>query len=275
MSDKWLLFDVQNVITKAFFAMDPMEHKGKRIEALHGFFYDLIDIRSTFQTDNVVFCFDKGVSKRTDILPSYKHSRKKFWEDMAVLSPLRKKSILEAQIAALKEALPKCGFRNVFYEEGFEADDIIARLADSRQVEKMVIVSTDKDLHQCLRKGVTQYDHRNKVEVTRKVFRERWALEPSDWPKVKAIAGDVTDDIPGVVGVAEKTAAAFMRDELPRHGVRYKAILEANAQTERNLKVVKLPFPWGTPEFWLQPQEWNSKVIAGVLKSLGIHTLRP
>lgn len=274
MGSKWLLIDGNNMLTKAFFAMDPITHKGQRIEALHGFFYDLIETRARFQCDNVVLCFDHGKSKRLDLLPTYKQSRKDFWEFQAQINPMKRRSFLDKQVKLLKETLPACGFRNVFYEDGFEADDLIAAIAGNiAEGDSTVIVSTDKDFHQCLRKGVTQYDHRNKTEFTRKQFEAVWGLPPKKWPYIKAIAGDATDDIPGVKGVAEKTAASFLREDLP-DGARKQAILAFAEQAIKNQRLVLLPFI-GTPTFAPQKQEWRSKVIAAVLKSLGITSLRP
>ncbi|WP_243359906.1 DNA polymerase I [Fundidesulfovibrio terrae] len=138
----------------------------------------------------------RGPSFRADIFPAYKAQRQKMPEPLA------------QQIEPIIEGVKLLGFP-VLRHEGVEADDTIASLAASNKAHgPVVIVGVDKDLRQCLDRGVTMWDPSGKQEriTTLEDFLAEFPAGPAHWPDFQALTGDASDNIPGVPGVGPKTA---------------------------------------------------------------------
>lgn len=96
--------------------------------------------------------------------------------------------------------------------KGWEADDVIATLVEvchSEEIET-IIISRDKDLHQTLRPGVRMYDPASASWTDVAVAERKWGVPISKIVDVQCLAGDTTDSIPGVKGVAVRTAAKLI-----------------------------------------------------------------
>lgn len=275
MVNTFLIIDANNVAARNFFGMEPMGYKGVRTEAVYGFFRDLIKLRADYRTEQVIVCFDGKTSNRKQMLPTYKSSREKMKADLAKLFPHRDWKYMISQLEVLYHTLKLCGLRNVFREDGFEADDLIAGIVKDGMFKSHqgVIVSRDQDLYQCLRKRVVLHDPKTGVVTTRARFKKEWGVTPNQWDYVKAIAGDTTDDIEGVDGVAEKTAAKFVRGDLPKNGKLYQRIESQRSKWITNLPLVSLPLP-GTPECPVYQQKFDRGLWEKALTQIGIH-LRP
>ena len=99
-------------------------------------------------------------------------------------------------------------------QEGFEADDIIATYARIAAAEgfEVVIVSSDKDLMQLVREGVGMFDPIKSRAIGVAEVRARFGVDPDRVVDVQALAGDATDNVPGVRGIGVKTAATLIND---------------------------------------------------------------
>jgi DNA polymerase-1 len=181
------------------------------------------------------------------MFPDYKKARKREkTEEEQTLDHMA-----YAQFATIrKEILPELGFHNNFKEEGYEADDIIAKIVQERcgPDEEIVIVSTDEDLYQLLYDNVSIYSIRKKRSYTSVNLWKDYRVTPKDWVDVKAIGGCSSDGIPGVSGVAEKTACKYIQRLLPVSTKAHREIRKNKELIERNRKLVELPLP-GTPSF--------------------------
>jgi 5'-3' exonuclease len=136
--------------------------------------------------------------------------------------------LLHDQIADLRTGyLPALGYRNIFIQKGYEADDIIASLCSSITDGEIVIVSTDTDLWQLLQWRRVTILRPDGTFYAERAFTEEWNLEPCQWAWVKAIAGCKSDGVVGVVGVGEKTAAKYLNNLLPKKSKAYIAIRKA------------------------------------------------
>jgi len=273
----WLVMDMTYLCYRAFYAVG-----GPACVVSMDFIYmvlrDIISMQHTFGTDKrgCVFAFDLGRSARQQVFPAYKRLRQtRRLED----SDEEKAAYREfhCQTNALcVDYLPSIGFRNVFAEQGFEADDIIASIAKRLpDDDEAVIVGSDHDLWQCLRPNVWCWNPQRRRAYTAEMFRQEWKLEPKQWADVKAYAGCSTDDIPGVPGVGEKTAAKWLRGELNLNTRAAIRLSSAGDLYARNSKLVRLPFS-GTPEFVLRPDEVTEdkwKVLADRLGMQGIYSL--
>jgi len=274
-SPNLLIIDANNSIHRSFFAMGDLSYKGVLTGAVFGFFQEILRLQKKFDTDLVAFCFDCGDSYRVNMLPSYKSTRR---EKRKIYTPEEKKyhKELYRQLRLLRdEYLPEIGFRNIFYKEGFEADDLIATTVQQahEQCFTSTIVSTDKDLYQLLNEMVDIWNPPTKKLITFATFEEEWGLSPKKWARAKAIAGDVTDDVPGIDGVGLKTAAKYLRKELKKTTQAYQAIKANKELITRNMGLVKLPYV-NTPMFELREDEVTKKKWIAIAKRLGMKTIR-
>lgn len=186
--------------------------------------------------DRTVWCLDRGPYLRATLLPGYKASRTD--------SP--EKAALRALSSHLPELLAVLGHRNIRCHPGYEADDHVA--VATRQLppgDTAVIISRDKDLHQLINTRVSQLDPVTKLFTTLSQIRAQYGLHPSELADVRAIAGCSTDEVPGVAGVGEITAAKFVRGDLNKLGATWGKIsaFVRSAVHERNTALVRLPYP--------------------------------
>lgn len=143
----------------------------------------------------------KGPHFRHELYPAYKVHRGPAPEGLV------------AQLGPVRELLEALGLP-VMVSESCEADDCIASLAARYRNERpVVIVSSDKDLKQCLADNVVLWDPGTKEEklTTLASFREAEGMEPASWPDYQSIIGDSSDNIPGVPGVGPKTAGELFK----------------------------------------------------------------
>ena len=219
---------------------------GKNLDrgTTYGFLSTLQKLRDQFQPSRIAFCFDgDGPSKRKEIYPDYKANRGR----NNVESDCNDRIKVHGEIKELRDKhLPALGWRNVFHAPGFEADDWAGAICHHLNgKEKCVLVSADQDFWQLISPSVSVWNPTTNYLETFQTFQEKWSIEPEDWISVKAIAGCKSDNIKGVPGVGEKTAARFLAGELSKG--REAAVREkVNRWEERilfNLRLVKIPLP--------------------------------
>lgn len=275
MKDPLLLIDVSYMAYRAFHAMGALAHGGEGVAVAFGVLRDVVGLQNQFQTGRCVFAFDHPAPKhRAAILPTYKASRRaRYLEESAEEKEAR--ADFRRQLAALyKTHLPAAGFANVFAAAGYEADDIIAKVVQRLPPgEEAIIVSSDADLWQLLRPGVVVWNPQKAKLLTATGFALKWGIEPDRWADVKAIAGCSGDDVPGVPGVGEATAAKYLRGELGAHTKAHAAIEDRFAMWQENLKLVRLPY-YGTPDFEIRPDGVTEETWCGVADALGAKSLR-
>ena len=232
-----ILIDCNNACHIALHTMGELSHLDMKTGVIFGLFVRLMKLWDEFGSNRFVFCWDSRKRFRSALYPEYKRNREK----ASTLTPAERVIISEQMQALRCEILPAMGFRNQLHQTGYEGDDMIAHAALNCKSE-FVVVSTDKDLFQLLAIAACRfvYNTVTKKKMTRELFKQTYRVEPFEWVKVKALAGDGGDNIPGVPGVAEKTAAAFVLDELK--GKKLEAI-HANAELiARNIRLIRLPF---------------------------------
>ena len=235
-----ILIDANSVAHQMKHGMSDLSFHEKQVGVIFGFLRQLLLLAKILKSNNFVFAWDSRSSVRSQFFPEYKGRRKK------EKTPEEKEldDIAYAQFNALQhEILTEIGFLNSFYQEGYEADDIIASIVHCNKKEKVVIISTDEDLYQLLSENVTMYSIRKKQEYTHHNLWKDCRVPPQDWPDVKAIAGCSSDDIPGVAGVGEKTACKYLNRQLCITHKTYRAIKDNGELIKRNLKLVTLPYP--------------------------------
>jgi len=197
------LVDGSSYIYRAYFAIRHLSSpKGFPTNALYGFTQMLLKLIKDRQPGHVAVVFDLGRQTfRTELYPEYKANRAAMPDDLV------------PQIVPIKEMVRAFNIP-VLEKQGFEADDIIGTIA--RQCEEagmdVVVVTGDKDLMQIVTANVTLLDTmKDKVSGIPEVL-ERFGVEPERVIEILGLAGDTSDNIPGVPGVGEKTALKLIQE---------------------------------------------------------------
>ena len=200
-SDQLVLVDGSGYIFRAFHGLPMMNRPdGTPINAVFGFTKMLLKLKADLNPSHIIVIFDAGrVTFRNDIYPDYKANRSEPPEELV------------PQFALVRQAAEAIGLP-VLEMPGFEADDLIASYA--RQAEQAgmscLIVSSDKDLMQLVRGNITMLDPMKNRPIGREEVIEKFGVTPDKVVDVQALAGDSTDNVPGVPGVGVKTAAELI-----------------------------------------------------------------
>lgn len=275
MSAPLLVIDATYLCHRAFHAMGDLQHGGVGTGVVFGVLKDVVLLQEYFKTTRTVFAFDVGIGKRVSIMPGYKLSR----TTRHALAPVEEQEAradFHIQVKKLRtHYLPMAGFKNVFGAKGYEADDIVAQVcANILDDDEAIIIGSDKDLWQCLRRNVRMFNPTSKRAYTREDFKAEWGMHPRKWATIKAYAGCSTDDVKGVHGAGEKTVAKFLRGELPTHHKIYTVLTGSGAALirDQNLQIVKLPLA-GLPPFMIQTDEVTEEKWQEMTKELGMKSL--
>ena len=152
---------------------------------------------------------------------------------------------LKAQFALAEEALRALGVV-VWPMVEWEADDALgtaaARWADDAEVERVVIMTPDKDMAQCVREDgrVVQYDRRKRAFMDADGVRERFGVSPASMPDFLALVGDAADGYPGIPGWGKLSAAIVLRryphlEDIPESVTRWDLAVRGGATLARSL----------------------------------------
>src|ERR1700682_6410315 len=204
--DHVFLVDGSSYIFRAYHALPPLNRKsdGLQVNAVLGFCNMLWKLLRDMPPENrpthLAIIFDKSeVTFRNKLYPEYKAHRPPAPDDLIPQFPLIREAVRAFDLPCLEQA-------------GFEADDSIApyvRLACERGATA-TIVSSDKDLMQLVTDGVTMYDTMKDRRIGIVEVIEKFGVPPEKVVEVQALAGDSTDNVPGVPGIGVKTAAQLI-----------------------------------------------------------------
>ncbi|MGC8780442.1 MAG: 5'-3' exonuclease H3TH domain-containing protein, partial [Anaerolineae bacterium] len=205
-ASKLVLIDGHSLAFRAFHAL-PLTltaPDGELTNAVFGFTSMLLNVLRDQQPEYVAVAFDVGKTFRHDMFPEYKGQRERMPDE------------LRTQVERIKQVVETLNIP-IFTAEGFEADDVLATLARqaSAQGVDTLIVTGDRDILQVV-------DDRVRVLTSGRQFsdtiiydpatvREKFGLRPDQLVDFKALVGDKSDNIPGVRGIGEKTAAELLQ----------------------------------------------------------------
>jgi len=204
--DHVFLVDGSSYIFRAYHALPPLNRKsdGLQVNAVLGFCNMLWKLLREMPPDNrpthLAIIFDKSeVTFRNKLYPDYKAHRPPAPDDLIPQFSLIREAVRAFDLPCLEQV-------------GFEADDLIAtyvRLACERGATA-TIVSSDKDLMQLVTDCVTMYDTMKDRRIGIAEVIEKFGVPPEKVVEVQALAGDSTDNVPGVPGIGVKTAAQLI-----------------------------------------------------------------
>jgi DNA polymerase-1 len=204
---KLLLLDGNSLTYRAFFALptDMATSSGQVTNAVFGFTSMLVNLLKDHQPDGVLVAFDRPE-------PTFRHEQYSEYKAQREASP----DILRQQMGLVREVCAATGVTTVDLV-GFEADDIIATMAErAKQAgHDVVIVTGDRDSYQLVddphvkvlynRRGVSDYAFYDEAGIF-----ERTGVTPAQYVDYAAMRGDPSDNLPGIPGVGEKTAAKLI-----------------------------------------------------------------
>jgi DNA polymerase-1 len=204
---KLMLIDGNSLTYRAFFALptDMATAHGQVTNAVYGFTSMLINLLRDHRPDHVAVAFDRPE-------PTFRHEQVEEYKATREAAP----DILRQQMGLVREVVETLRIP-IIEQAGFEADDIIATLATAAQQEgiETIIVTGDRDSYQLVadpyikvlynRRGVSDY-----ALYDEKGIEEKTGVPPSLYPQYAALRGDTSDNLLGVPGVGEKTAAKLI-----------------------------------------------------------------
>jgi DNA polymerase I len=265
-SSPWLLLDVSFLAYRAYFAIGKLSHGQIATTVVYGVLREVLRLQETFATTKVAFCFDVGKPLRHKLLPTYKGKRESQSDE-----DQQAKLEVRDQIQHLrKDYLPQIGYRNILAQKGYEADDVIAQIVWQYPEREFVIVSGDRDLYQLLSCNVSIWKSKQQEYYTEESFWSEFGISPKDWIDVKALAGCSSDNVPGITGVGEKTAAKYLRGELK--GKTLQKIEDNQSLITINRKLVGLPYP-GMDLLRLKKDTVTAKGWSELIGRLGMNSL--
>ncbi len=204
----FLLLDGNNLAYRAFFALptDMATASGQVTNAVFGFTSMLVNLLKDHRPDQIAVAFDRPEATfRHRLVEGYKEGR--------AAAP----DILRQQMGLVRQVVEALRIP-VVEAPGFEADDVIATLATRARDrgDQVIVVTGDRDCWQLVedplvkvlynRRGVSDY-----VLYDEAGIKERTGVSPAQYPEYAALRGDPSDNLPGVPGVGEKTAARLIQ----------------------------------------------------------------
>lgn len=203
MKPRLIIIDGSSYFFRAFFAIQHLSNsKGFPTNAIYGFTNMLLRVLEVEKPEYLVIAFDTPKpSFRKDLYSEYKANRESPPEDLVLQIPEIMNMVDAFQIKRMQL-------------EGAEADDVIGTLADQAVKDgfKVEIITGDKDLMQLVTSDISLYDTMKDKRVGPEGVVEKFGVQPHQVVDFLALMGDASDNIPGVTGVGEKTAAQLIQE---------------------------------------------------------------
>src|SRR5882762_4236275 len=280
--DHVFLVDGSSYIFRAYHALPPLNRKsdGLQVNAVLGFCNMLWKLLRDMPPDNrpthLAIIFDKSeITFRNKLYPDYKAHRPPAPDDLIPQFALIREAVRAFDLPCLEQG-------------GFEADDLIATYAREagERGATTTIVSSDKDLMQLVTDKVTMFDTMKDRRIGIAEVIEKFGVPPEKVVEVQALAGDSTDNVPGVPGIGIKTAAQLIVEYgdletlLQRAGEikqpkRREALLEnaEKARISRQLVLLDDKVALDVPLDDLAVHEPDARKLISFLKAMEFSTL--
>lgn len=207
MKEKILLIDGHSILNRAFFGIpDLTNSEGLHTNGIYGFLMILFKVLEEENPTHLAVAFDvHAPTFRHKMYKEYKGTRKPMAEE------------LRQQVPVMKQVLRAMGV-HIIEKEGLEADDVIGTLSRTGEKEglEVTVLSGDRDLLQLATENIkiripkTKGGRTEVEDYYAADVKERYQVTPEEFVDLKALMGDTSDNIPGVPGIGEKTAAKLI-----------------------------------------------------------------
>lgn len=234
-----LIIDCHSLCYRSLYSIPELNFKNNPTSIIFGFLKQLFVLSDKFNTNQFLFAWDSRKSFRKEACSTYK--RRENNPDKKAMIDLAKKQFNKLR----QDVLPVMGFKNIYIQPGYEADDIIASLV-YRYPDEYTIISKDEDLYQLLnngRKTFAQIYNFDKV-ITENDFRNMYyGINPIKWANVKGLAGCDSDTVDGIPGIGIETALKYITGNLKEGKAKDKIESEEGKRIyEECFKLVSLPY---------------------------------
>ncbi|MDD5567228.1 MAG: DNA polymerase I [Patescibacteria group bacterium] len=206
---RFIIIDGNALIHRAFHALPPLTTKsGQLVNAVYGFTSILLKVIKDLKPTHLAVTFDVGKKTfRHTEYAEYKATRVKQPQELYDQIPLAKKVAQALNIP-------------IYENEGFEADDLIGTLTERKEINKpdfeTIVVTGDLDTLQLIDGNTKVYTLRkgfsDTITYDQRLVKEKYGLEPIQIIDLKGLAGDASDNIPGVKGIGEQTAIKLLQE---------------------------------------------------------------
>ncbi|HEX8854036.1 MAG TPA: DNA polymerase I [Thermoleophilaceae bacterium] len=225
------LIDGNSLAYRAFFALPETiaTSRGMPTNAIFGFASMLVKILTDYGPKPTIVAWDAGMSGREEAYEDYKAERR------------TRPDLLAEQWPHLQPLVDAFGYRNV-RQEGYEADDVIATLARRAREAgiEVMVVTGDRDMFQLIEPGIRVMATSRGITDTKIYDREdvieRYGIAPELIPDFYGLKGDTSDNIPGVPGIGDKTAAQLLQEYGDLEGVLSHIDDISGAKRKENLR---------------------------------------
>lgn len=238
-----LLIDGHNLLFQMFYGLpNPIYNQNHEdIRGLIGFVGALRNIIKDINPNNIVVIFDaERKLDRQELYQDYKENRMELEEDN---NPFM-------QLDNLYKILDFLKIQH-FEASKYEGDDVISYYCHRYKNDKIFIVSTDKDFYQLINENISIYNYhgKNSSIIDLNCFIERYKILPKQYVLLKSLVGDNSDNIKGIKGIGNKTAAKIIKNHMsikdiildPSLTLRFKNILIENIDIIKlNLELIDL-----------------------------------
>ncbi|MBV1893365.1 MAG: DNA polymerase I [Ilumatobacteraceae bacterium] len=278
----YLVVDGNSLAYRAFFALptDMATASGQVTNAVFGFTSMLINVLKDHQPDGILVAFDRPE-------PTFRHEAEPLYKAQREAAP----DILRQQMGLVREVLDAIGITS-FDCVGWEADDLIATAADKlvSRGDSVIIVTGDRDSYQLVsdpyvkvlynKRGVSDYAFYDEAGI-----EERTGVTPDLYVQYAALRGDKSDNLPGVPGVGEKTAAKLINkygglDGIFEHAAEQTPKLSASlieheerARKNLDLMLLRRDAPMAEVDFGALAVDPNAEELKRLFDFLEFHSL--
>ena len=280
---KLVIIDGQSLLYRAFFAVPPLSTRdGTPTNAVYGFLRMLLKLWREERPDYLVIAFDGPT-------PTFRHQQFADYKAQRAKAP----DAFRPQVGLLRQILKTVGI--AFWElDGYEADDLMATaVTQARPMGvQVVLVTTDMDALQLVGDGVVALMPKRGISEMERYDAERvrqeFGVPPERIPDWKGLAGDNSDNLPGVPGIGEKTARELLQAfgslegvlenaaQIPKPQVRENLLRFADqARQCKALATLKrdAPIDLNLDELSVHRWRWRSPEVAELLMRLEMRTL--
>src|SRR5436305_3022694 len=224
------LIDGNSLAYRAFFALPETiaTSRGMPTNAIFGFASMLVKILTEYGPKATLVVWDAGMSGRGEISEDYKAQRR------------ARPDLLQEQWPHLQPLVEAFGYQNIKVP-GYEADDVIATLATRAREEgiDVMVVTGDRDTFQLIEPGIEVMATSRGITETkiydRQAVIDRYGIPPELIPDFYGLKGDTSDNIPGVPGIGDKTAAQLLNEYGDVEGVLASVDKISGAKRKENL----------------------------------------
>ena len=207
-----IIIDALNMFLRSYVISPHMDRKGNPVGGTIGFLKSLQKVSRDFNADEIIVAWDghEGSQRKRSMNKDYKGGRKpvRFNRRMIELPPDQEKANKGYQQVRLMEYLNQMPVIQLV-ADFTEADDIIAHVINHNNYEgwHKTIISSDKDFFQLCREDVSIYRPIQKKTMTKDSIINEFKIHPKNFALARAMAGDASDNLPGIRGAGLKTIA--------------------------------------------------------------------